>query len=57
MHPLSRASYKILCIMTQTMGHPALLSISLTEQIIFGWTAFKGRKKSEVPTSSLRRTE
>lgn len=30
MHSLSRASYKILCVMTQTMGHPALLSIRLT---------------------------
>lgn len=30
MHSVSRASYKILCVMTQTMGHPALLSIRLT---------------------------
>lgn len=30
MHSLSGAFYKILCVMTQTMGHPALLSTRLT---------------------------
>lgn len=30
MHSLSEASYKILCVMIHTMGHPALLSIRLT---------------------------